>query len=485
MRMIARILLVYFLIMTSSVQSITEEEELKLKQASVKIQEIIAARWKPGIHMNSMLAIARFEVNEDGTIANLQMIQKSGDYNYDVNCLKTIINSAPFFPISKWMEVEYKFEYNLGTKNLFSKTYLPPTQYDPNQPYSLELFEESVAKITRSKNTSIKTDQSSKQKPTDSEKASITINDMKTISEFKLNFPLNCKLNQDCFVTMYPDHAQEGKDFSCERLSSPNLRGTLISLRNAKLLYDPGIEVVAVADGTVLEVSNGFEDDYSFTLEQQNDSCGNSVVIEHENNFRTTYCHLKKSSVLVNPGQKINRGDVIAKLGASGSTSQPQLYFGLSYKSIAIDPFTATDLNTPCSQAGKTYTKSMWQNHISYRQSGIREVGIADAEPELKDIWANKYPNNSVASNSKALVFWVHIFGQEIGDKEQMKIYKPDGALFFDKTRIITANYRDALSFAGEHRQNYNFQKGLWKAVYILERDSKTVLESNYSFRVD
>ena len=113
-----------------------------------------------------------------------------------------------------------------------------------------------------------------------------------------------------------------------------------------------------------------------------------------------------------------------------------------------------------------------------------RDVGIADSELLLKDVWANKFPGNSIASDAKALIFWVHFFGQEKGDIEDAKIFDPDGKLFFTGNTVLDKNYRDSLRYAGRLRTGEAFKKVKWKASYKLQRDSATVFETTYEFFV-
>ncbi len=63
---------------------------------------------------------------------------------------------------------------------------------------------------------------------------------------------------------------------------------------------------------------------------------GNLILIRHANNWVSAYAH--NSELLVKRGDKILRGQVIAKSGKSGSVGQPQLHFELRKASKPIDP---------------------------------------------------------------------------------------------------------------------------------------------------
>lgn len=62
---------------------------------------------------------------------------------------------------------------------------------------------------------------------------------------------------------------------------------------------------------------------------------GNLVMIKHDANYITAYAH--NDTLLVHSGQKVSRGQKIATMGSSGSTSV-NLHFQLRYKATAVDP---------------------------------------------------------------------------------------------------------------------------------------------------
>ena len=63
---------------------------------------------------------------------------------------------------------------------------------------------------------------------------------------------------------------------------------------------------------------------------------GNLVLVRHDNGWVSAYAHA--SQVLVKRGDRIARGQVIAKAGRSGGVSQPQLHFELRKGAKPVDP---------------------------------------------------------------------------------------------------------------------------------------------------
>ena len=63
---------------------------------------------------------------------------------------------------------------------------------------------------------------------------------------------------------------------------------------------------------------------------------GNLVLIRHDNGWVTAYAHADE--ILVKRGDRINRGQVIAKVGRTGQVDQPQLHFELRQGQKPVDP---------------------------------------------------------------------------------------------------------------------------------------------------
>ena len=63
---------------------------------------------------------------------------------------------------------------------------------------------------------------------------------------------------------------------------------------------------------------------------------GNLLLIKHSGGWVTAYAH--NESLLVKRGDKVRRGQVVAKVGASGNVVRPQLHFEVRKGKRAINP---------------------------------------------------------------------------------------------------------------------------------------------------
>lgn len=93
-----------------------------------------------------------------------------------------------------------------------------------------------------------------------------------------------------------------------------------------------GVEVVAAADGTVLDAGYG-------------DDTGYHVIIDHGNGVKTYYYH--SSELCVATSQQVTAGELIMKVGQTGQATGPHLHFGLSINGEYVDAMSYIYANEP------------------------------------------------------------------------------------------------------------------------------------------
>lgn len=104
-------------------------------------------------------------------------------------------------------------------------------------------------------------------------------------------------------------------------------------------LHNDGINIIAksgtaikVADaGVVVYASNALE------------GYGNLLLVKHDGGWITAYAHTER--LLVRPGQKVKRGEIVARVGATGGVTSPQLHFEIRKGRQAIDPLRYLPVN--------------------------------------------------------------------------------------------------------------------------------------------
>jgi murein DD-endopeptidase MepM/ murein hydrolase activator NlpD len=63
---------------------------------------------------------------------------------------------------------------------------------------------------------------------------------------------------------------------------------------------------------------------------------GNLVEINHGNGYATRYGHCKE--VLVQVGDTVKKGQVLALMGSTGRSTGPHVHFEVRYKGKTVDP---------------------------------------------------------------------------------------------------------------------------------------------------
>jgi len=94
-----------------------------------------------------------------------------------------------------------------------------------------------------------------------------------------------------------------------------------------------GTNIYATADGEVLQAgyrAGGF---------------GKKVLIDHGYGYRTVYGHCDE--ILVEVGQQVKRGEIIARVGSTGLSKSPHLHYEVHVNGRPVDPinYYATDLS--------------------------------------------------------------------------------------------------------------------------------------------
>lgn len=92
------------------------------------------------------------------------------------------------------------------------------------------------------------------------------------------------------------------------------------------LAADYGTNVLAVADGTVLDCS--YDAAYGYIL-----------TLAHKDGVQTFYAHMQE--LLANPGDEVKQGQIIGLVGSSGWATGPHLHLGVLIDGEAVDPLEA------------------------------------------------------------------------------------------------------------------------------------------------
>ena len=102
--------------------------------------------------------------------------------------------------------------------------------------------------------------------------------------------------------------------------------------RGIDLGCDRGTPVYATGDAVVEAASTGGNGGY-----------GHMVLLNHEFGYKTRYAHLSK--ILVQPGERVVRGQIIAETGNTGISSGPHLHYEVIHKGVPVNPINYFNRN--------------------------------------------------------------------------------------------------------------------------------------------
>lgn len=103
--------------------------------------------------------------------------------------------------------------------------------------------------------------------------------------------------------------------------------------------YHLGVDFRASAGTPVRAAHRGW-----VTLAEELPLSGKTVVLDHGAGIFTTYQHL--SAITVRPGQRVNRGAVVGRVGSTGLTTGPHLHWGMRVHGVRVNPLDWTAVGT-------------------------------------------------------------------------------------------------------------------------------------------
>jgi hypothetical protein len=158
--------------------------------------------------------------------------------------------------------------------------------------------------------------------------------------------------------------------------------------RDVNSYFSYGQAVLAVADGRVFMARDGlpnnipghneaFHPAVPLTLDTVS---GNTIVLDLGGGQFAYYMHLKPGSVLVKSGEYVRRGQMLARIGASGDAREPHLHFEVTNSSTVLVgegmPYLIDHFRTQSEGEGQPVT------HVNELPLGKNIVSFANSEHE-------------------------------------------------------------------------------------------------------
>ncbi len=283
-------------------------------------------------------------------------------------------------------------------------------------------------------------------------------------NEPELLFPVDCVFGLDCWILHYMDVERKinmARDFECHERTYDTYNGTAIALMD-KFSIEEGFPVLAAADGTVLGTitgGNGYN---------ENNPCGNGVVIEHKRNWRTRYCHLKQDSISVSIGQDVKKGETLGLVGMTGKTDWPMLHFDVMHNDNFIDPFTGRTNYMGCGLK----PRPLWENpeKYPYQPFAVFKAGFVAGVPDIGKIEGGFPRLIGMPVNTPALALYGQIYGSESGDRIDLTVLDPQGREFLNLNGTIEEKLDRRFVYAIKTRDNEIWEPGLYVGTITISR---------------
>lgn len=308
-----------------------------------------------------------------------------------------------------------------------------------------------------------------------------------------LGIPVACSYGEDCFIESYFDHdSKEGiyTDHTCGKLSEDGHESTDFKLRDHVAMKE-GVNVIAGDTGKVSYVRDGMSDisiDLIGEEAVRGRECGNGVVIDHKRGYETQYCHLKQGSILVKPGEIVEKGQPIGQVGLSGITSFPYLEFTVRLNGEAVDPFTGenpvtgmADISCDSLDIYPIWDKKT-EKRLKYISTAMLGIGFSKKVPHARGAREGKFGKKIIDNDARLLVLWTDVFGVIKGDELKMTIMDPDGKILSTEVRKFASSKRHVFQFLGKKPDSAIWRVGEYTGKIELTRkdidDADVVLDS-------
>jgi hypothetical protein len=250
----------------------------------------------------------------------------------------------------------------------------------------------------------------------------------------RLSLPVACEIGRTCFIQNYVDvdPGPGTRDFACGGATYNGHNGVdfrLVSTAEARA----GVAVLAAADGVVKGVRDGMTDAFirdTGTEPVKGRECGNGLVLDHGGGWETQYCHMRKRSLTVAPGQRVARGERLGEVGYSGLVDFSHLHLTVRHGTATIDPFTRQPGDGACSE--ESARAGLWDEAAAaampYRRGEVIEVGFGTASPAWTELETGA-PRAEPSAAAEALVFFARLIKLKRGDELRLVVSGPSGVI--------------------------------------------------------
>ena len=296
----------------------------------------------------------------------------------------------------------------------------------------------------------------------------------------ELGLPAQCELGKTCFMQQYPDmDTGDGvADPLCGSQSYDGHKGTDLRILSLKDM-EKGFAVIAVSDGKVLRVRDGEADHLVETKDDRakisGKECGNGLVMQLEDGYEVQYCHLRKGSLAVKPGDDMQKGDRLGEIGSSGLAQFPHVHITVSRNGETLDPLTGRKLSEGCTSAFRQEASLFSPDiveKLDLTKPEILASGLA-GKPINYPALVREGPPPQVSSSDNLFVAWSWFANLKKGNTIKLVLKDAQGNALVDHTSEPLD--RDKATFAAFAGRKRTLPAGRYELDVSVTQDDKTL----------
>ena len=269
--------------------------------------------------------------------------------------------------------------------------------------------------------------------------------------------PIACPADQVCPLQQMTDldPGPGVADPFCGAASYDGHKGSdfrVLSMRDT----DRGVPVIAMASGQVTATRDGMVD----RLVRQDDAraavadreCGNGVIIDHGDGWETQYCHMRLGSIRVRNGDRVEKGDMIGLVGASGLAAFPHVHVGVRRSGDVVDPMTGASPRDGCSvtpdPAGSLFDERAQAMLPEPGLPQVLAVGFAPGAINDGDLVVDG-PPTTPDRHAAALTGYLWVINLKGGDSIRLTVTRDGSPFAADETAPVERSKAVYVAFAG------------------------------------
>jgi len=292
----------------------------------------------------------------------------------------------------------------------------------------------------------------------------------------RYDLPIDCTPGETCWIVNYADQeaGKLARDYTCGPQTYDGHTGTDFAVRNLRAMRG-GVAVVASAPGVVRATRDGVADRRlergapADAPEVSGRECGNGVVIDHGAGWETQYCHLRRGSVAVSKGERVERAAPLGLVGLSGRTEFPHVHLTVRHQGRNIDPFTGRAAPAGCALSGESLWTAAAAAALQYRPVSIYDAGVAGEAPSVAQIHEGE-DLAPARRASPALALWAALYGLQAGDELELSLADPGGRVLFERRRRIERTQARRVELASLPRAARMWPAGRYRALVRVTR---------------